>query len=130
MNKILYEITRYLLEILKKRMVDVSKLVPETDLDRKRRFLEQKVYVNHTTMSMIRADIMRMQNDFIKSTKEPIIEHLKTMTNIEDRNLMIRDFEEQLAIINGKIDDHQLAIDAFDQSIETLNEFKKTNKLI
>ena len=71
-----------------------------------------------------------MQNDFIKSTKEPIMEQLKTMTNIEDRNLMIRDFEEQLATINGKYDEHQIATHAFDQSAETLIEFKKTNKLI
>lgn len=130
MNKILYALTRYFLGILKRRKVDVSKLVPETDLDRKRRVLEQKVYLNHTTMSMLRMDIMRMQNDFIKSTKEPIMEQLKTMTNIEDRNLMIRDFEEQLATINGKYDEHQIATHAFDQSAETLIEFKKTNKLI
>lgn len=116
--------------ILKKRQVDVSKLVPDTDLEKKLRFLEHKLYVNHTTMSMLRMDIMRMQNDFIKSTKEPIMDRLKAMTNVEDRNLMIRDFEEQLATINGKYDEHKLATEIFDQSAETLIEFKKTNNLI
>lgn len=116
--------------VLIKRNVDVSKLVPETDLNKLRRSLEQKVYYNHANMSLLRMDIMRMQNDFIKSLKEPVMMQLSSMSNIEDRNLMAKDYEEQLLIINEKYDEHKIAVEMFDLSSEKLIEFKKVNKLI
>jgi hypothetical protein len=81
-------------------------------------------------MSLLRMDIMRMQNDFIKSTKEPLLGYIKGMKNIEDRDYLIKDIEEQLKVINQKYDQHKDAVAAFDDAATTLLVFKKTKKLI
>ena len=130
MNKLLYNITRYLLKTLQKNNVDVSELVPETDLGKKLNRLTTTVHLKHADMSLLRMDIMRMQNDFIKSTKEPLMNYIKTMENIEDRDYLIKDFEEQLCVINQKYDEHKKAVYAFDDAATILLEFKKQKKII
>lgn len=128
MNKILYGITKYFLKVLQKNNVDVSEIVPETDLGKVLNTLTTKMFIKHAHMSLLRMDIMRMQNDFIKSTKEPLIGYLNNIENIEERGYFIKDFEEQLHVINQKYDEHKNAVVAFDEAATTLSVFKKTKK--
>jgi hypothetical protein len=128
MNKILYGITKYFLRVLQKNNVDVSEIVPETDSVKVLNTHTTKMFIKHAYMSLLRLDIMRMQNDFIRSTKEPLMGYLKSLENVEERGYFIKDFEEQLYVINQKYDEHKNAVLAFDEAAKTLSEFKKTKK--
>jgi hypothetical protein len=127
MIKIVYQITQYLLGFLKRKNVDLTDLIPDITLERQKRKLEVELYVNYNVMSLLRMDIMRMQNDFIRSTKEPLMSAISNMENNEDKMLLGEDMREQLISINNKYNEHNNAMVVFEQSVAKLNEFKKIN---
>lgn len=123
MIKLIYKITKYLIVFLSKHNVDLSDLeVPVVKV-------RDNVSKKQSEMMFLRSDLIRMQNDFIRTLKEPILKYLTTISDVEERNLIIRDIEDQLKVINNKYDEHKTSIEAFDQAMMELLEFNKVNNL-
>ena len=96
MTKLLIAITERLIDILRTKGVDIRKLKPIKEEDQTHRSLESNLYLKQGDLSMLRAEIIMLQNDLIKTIRDPVMEVLHKMEDTEDRTNLIMSWARQL----------------------------------
>jgi hypothetical protein len=128
MTKLLIAITERLIDILRTKGVDIRKLKPIKEEDQTHRSLESNLYLKQGDLSMLRAEIIMLQNDLIKTIRDPVMEVLHKMEDTEDRTNLIMSWARQLKYINAKVDEHLRLIKEFEDAYNKLTEFENKTK--
>jgi hypothetical protein len=124
MTKILFNITEWLLTILKTRGVDITTLNPKTKKDVEVEYNKNQLVGLQAQISIKRAEIIDGQRDLLGMIEPTLFNVLGQTNDSWEKTTVTKLWFDKLRTINDLIDEHQVLIKEFEDTYVKIENLK------
>jgi hypothetical protein len=124
MTKILFNITEWLLTILKTRGVDITTLNPKTKKDVEVEYNKNQLVGLQAQISIKRAEIIDGQRDLLGMIEPTLFNVLGQTNDSWEKTTVTKLWFDKLRTINNLIDEHQVLIKEFEDTYVKIENIK------
>ena len=124
MTKILFNITEWLLTILKTRGVDITTLNPKTKKDVEVEYNKNQLVGLQAQISIKRAEIIDGQRDLLGMIEPTLFNVLGQTNDSWGKTTVTKLWFDKLRTINNLIDEHQVLIKEFEDTYVKIENIK------
>jgi hypothetical protein len=125
MTRILYYITKWLLNILNNRGVDVSSLTPQTETEIKIERLTEKLMILASDISIKRAGIVEEQRSLLQTLEAPVFSMLSETNDSWQKTIVTQVWLDKIQVISDMIGEHEDLVKKFEHLYIKIEKIKK-----
>ena len=125
MTRILYNITKWLLNILDNRGVDVSSLTPQTDTEIEIERLTEKLLILASDISIKRAGIVEEQRSLLQTLEAPVFSMLSETNDSWQKTIVTQVWLDKIQVISDMIGEHEDLVKKFEHLYIKIEKIKK-----
>ena len=125
MTRILYYITKWFLNILNNRGVDVSSLTPQTETEIKIERLTEKLMILSSDISIKRAGIVEEQRSLLQTLEAPVFSMLSETNDSWQKTIVTQVWLDKIQVISDMIGEHEDLVKKFEHLYIKIEKIKK-----